>query len=433
MSKVKFLVIALIASVLLPLSSFAFHEIDVVTFTPATDGGKFLSIHQSKTLKQFGFNVGLTTDYANRPFEVQFVGSGIRVGGIIDDLLVMQAHGAFGVTDWLSFGANVPVAAWMTQYVGAGATKTKYYFKLGDVRFDAKFRILDRDRYHVGLAIVPFIYFPTGKEFNYMGNGMWSPGASLVFDVDIANRVFLGTNVTYRNYRRTQWDPGNVNAVLDDTLNIGGAANIRITDDWAVIGEMWAESVLKSFFKRKIQTESEFLAGVKFTPQKFAKGLGITLAGGRGITNAPGSPNYRALLGINYRYEKLPGPPKPLEVEAKVEEKIVITQKIHFEFNRSIIQPVSFPILNDVAKILKENEQIHLVRIEGHTDWIGSNEYNQRLSDSRAKAVREYLIKQGIAAERVEAYGFGESKPIADNNTTLGRAKNRRVEFTVIK
>ncbi|PIU57700.1 MAG: hypothetical protein COS89_03870, partial [Deltaproteobacteria bacterium CG07_land_8_20_14_0_80_38_7] len=77
--------------------------------------------------------------------------------------------------------------------------------------------------------------------------------------------------------------------------------------------------------------------------------------------------------------------------------------------------------------------QIALIGVEGHTDWIGSDAYNEKLSDKRANAVRDYLIKKGIAEERLVAKGFGESRPIADNNTTQGRALNRRTDFIIIK
>jgi OOP family OmpA-OmpF porin len=71
------------------------------------------------------------------------------------------------------------------------------------------------------------------------------------------------------------------------------------------------------------------------------------------------------------------------------------------------------------------------VTVEGHTDSIGSNQYNQKLSERRANAVRQYLIEKGIASSRIQVIGYGEERPIADNKTAEGRAKNRRAEFQV--
>jgi outer membrane protein OmpA-like peptidoglycan-associated protein len=113
------------------------------------------------------------------------------------------------------------------------------------------------------------------------------------------------------------------------------------------------------------------------------------------------------------------------------EDKIELKQKIFFAFNKAKILPQSFAMLEEVASALKEHADLK-VRIEGHTDSKGSDKYNLKLSDDRAKSVRDFMIKQGIAADRMIAIGYGEAKPIADNETEEGREINRRVEFFII-
>ncbi len=113
-------------------------------------------------------------------------------------------------------------------------------------------------------------------------------------------------------------------------------------------------------------------------------------------------------------------------------KEIIILPDIHFEFDKAIIKPESYPILDSVAQWLKENPNM-IVEIAGHTDSIGSAEYNLSLSRRRAEAVRQYLIKKGISPHRLYARGYGETQPIADNGTEEGRAKNRRVEIRVIR
>jgi outer membrane protein OmpA-like peptidoglycan-associated protein len=352
---------------------------------------------------------------------------------------------AIGFFDFWEMGVDMPLVWWEVFYNPAVAAavvqKENRKFKMGDLRVEMKFKILDIDKYHVGLAVVPFMYFPTGESGftdstgtqvrNFLGNGMWSPGGKVVVDGDIKNRVFLSFNAGYRNYARTQYDPNTTDAVINDTLELGGGINVRINDSWAVLGEVYSESVLSALFKNQLQNPVEFTVAGRFTPQSTAKGLGVTLGGGRGLDTGIGSPDFRAFLGINYRPPKKPPPPVPVEVVS--EEKIVITQKIHFEFNKSNIRPISYPILDDVANLLQINPQIRRVRVEGHTDWIGSDAYNQKLSERRAASVRDYLIGKGIASDRLIAIGYGESRPIADNNTTQGRARNRRTEFTVLE
>jgi len=126
-------------------------------------------------------------------------------------------------------------------------------------------------------------------------------------------------------------------------------------------------------------------------------------------------------------------PVKKKVVRVRLEKKrIVILEKVHFEFNKAIIQPDSFPLLNDVAATIIDNPQVGRVEVSGHTDSKGSDSYNQTLSQDRAAAVGEYLVGRGVDPARVLSVGYGESTPIADNETEVGREENRRVEFNLI-
>lgn len=110
--------------------------------------------------------------------------------------------------------------------------------------------------------------------------------------------------------------------------------------------------------------------------------------------------------------------------------KIELKQRVFFATARSRIRSRSYPLLNEVTAVLKANPTM-TVLIEGHTDSVGSNATNNRLSQRRADSVREYLIKKGIESKRLTAIGFGEEKPIDSNRTRWGRERNRRVEFTI--
>ncbi|MBL0194604.1 MAG: OmpA family protein [Myxococcales bacterium] len=106
---------------------------------------------------------------------------------------------------------------------------------------------------------------------------------------------------------------------------------------------------------------------------------------------------------------------------------------MQFELNSAVIKPESFPLLNEVAEVIKKNPQIKKLAVEGHASADGDAKLNEKLSDDRAKSVRQYLIdKGGIKGEMLTAKGYGELKPIADNKTPEGKEKNRRVEFTIL-
>jgi OOP family OmpA-OmpF porin len=111
---------------------------------------------------------------------------------------------------------------------------------------------------------------------------------------------------------------------------------------------------------------------------------------------------------------------------------IVIFQPVFFATNKDTILKKSFPVLNAVADALKVEPEIKKVMIEGHTDNKGKASRNMELSDRRARSVMNYMINKGIASERLDAQGYGDSKPVASNKTSKGRAANRRVEFHIV-
>jgi OOP family OmpA-OmpF porin len=129
-------------------------------------------------------------------------------------------------------------------------------------------------------------------------------------------------------------------------------------------------------------------------------------------------------------------PPPPSAAPAPSESKRIVLRGINFDFNKYNIKREFAPVLDEAAQILKDNPSVK-VTIEGHTDSIGSDAYNQRLSERRAAAVKHYLESRGVAAERLDTVGYGESRPIAPNKTPNGkdnpegRAMNRRAELKV--
>ena len=99
-----------------------------------------------------------------------------------------------------------------------------------------------------------------------------------------------------------------------------------------------------------------------------------------------------------------------------------------FDFNKSTLQSASDPVLQQILDLLKKNPT-QKIEVQGHTDNVGADAYNQTLSEARAKAIVTWLTQHGIAGDRLTAKGFGKTRPIADNATDTGRAKNRRVEI----
>ena len=124
--------------------------------------------------------------------------------------------------------------------------------------------------------------------------------------------------------------------------------------------------------------------------------------------------------------EARPAPPPPPAKGTKIAE----IPGPNFDFNKATLTPAGKAKVADAAKTLKDNPTIH-VEVGGHTDSIGSDAYNQKLSERRAQTVADELGRDGISASRLTVRGYGERKPVADNKTEAGRARNRRVELVV--
>jgi len=130
----------------------------------------------------------------------------------------------------------------------------------------------------------------------------------------------------------------------------------------------------------------------------------------------------------NAPYEELMKDIKLKKVAAGAE---IVFNNIFFDFNKATLRPESKTELKNVIEFLQQNPSV-TIEISGHTDNVGSYEYNQSLSERRAKAVVDYLVKQGIPLSRLVYKGYSFSKPIASNDTEEGRQQNRRVEFKIL-
>lgn len=149
-------------------------------------------------------------------------------------------------------------------------------------------------------------------------------------------------------------------------------------------------------------------------PRVFADAEGIAINGTPPVVEAP--------------------PPEPQKRVEVRDNQIVINEKVQFEYDSAKILEVSHSLLDEVAKVIKEHPQIKRIEVQGHASAEGSDDYNMKLSDKRAKAVMKYLTgKAGIDKAMLQAKGMGETVPIADNETEDGKEKNRRVEFHILE
>ena len=176
----------------------------------------------------------------------------------------------------------------------------------------------------------------------------------------------------------------------------------------------------------------------------FATLLLLGLAAGCATSNAGkicepvaswSAPTYRCVAPViepKPEPVKPPPPPPPPAPKAEIKgKKIELNEKIEFKTGSHELANATDPVLDEVVQIMKDHSEVIRIRIEGHTDSVGTSKYNQKLSDRRANTAKEYLIAHGIEASRLTSKGLGLTRPIADNKTEAGRAQNRRVEIHI--
>lgn len=431
---------------------------DALSFKPATDHGFYLTVQGSQTLPKGTLHAGLGFDFSNDSL-ILLNAAGAKVRDIIGKQVAAHVATAIGLTDWLNAGLLidfVPYQEFFVPATGAGDNG----FRMGDMRLDFKLRLLDTDQLPIGLALVPFVTFPTGSDSHFTGNGKFTGGSELVIESKrFANRFSMALNVGAQIRKGTALSQG---TTIDDQFLYGAAANFAI-NRWAeLIAEARGWTKFEDFFGSDFRPLMARGAVRLFPHPKVA----VTVGGGAAVVNGMGAPTYETFMNVAYvpayrhyqakpktpvcpdadsdgvcdlddRCPTEPGPasncgcpPQPL-MEVDHEAKEIRNQKIHFEFNKAIVREESYLILDTIARTLKVRPDITHVRIIGHTDSRGSDAYNQKLSERRASAVREYLANQGMQGGRMSHFGKGETEPIASNRTAEDRSKNRRVQFEI--
>lgn len=138
-------------------------------------------------------------------------------------------------------------------------------------------------------------------------------------------------------------------------------------------------------------------------------------------------------LDMNYTQMEIPADPDAsYEVEVRIDPpREIVLENVLFETGKANLKPSSHKALNDLVEVMRLKSTM-VIEIQGHTDNVGSDEANMKLSQERAETVRKYLLGKGVATSRVQSRGYGATRPVADNSTEAGRAKNRRTQLKVI-
>jgi outer membrane protein OmpA-like peptidoglycan-associated protein len=420
---------------------------DTQNFNPTPDGLDFVTVQSSETLEPGIFNIGFFLNYAvNSLPNYEDVSTASRTN-FADSLLSSDFNIGYGIMRNWSVGLSAPYL--LSQEVDSDATAFRGEFAetgVTEYRLNTKFRFVGDQNGGVGTVLT--------ANFNQIENNPFlGVDAGPTFTVELAadttiNKYALGANIGYR-FREPGEPLVNVPVEpMDDQFILSGAVSYLLTDfDTKLIGEVFGSFPVneQEFASDRDVSSMELLLGLK---KDFTTQLAFHAGAGTEVYQGSSSPDWRIYTGINW----VIGPiiKSDQNVILRVEDNMIVSQEdpfagvgsgsetfvardVLFKFDSDEVGEEFEEALVRMAAYLNQPPGFKKLQVEGHTDSVGSNEYNKTLSQRRAESVRRVLINAGLPASKVEAIGYGEDQPIGDNGNYQGRQLNRRVEFNVTR
>ncbi|MES2963621.1 MAG: OmpA family protein [Bdellovibrionota bacterium] len=412
---------------------------DYQNFNPTTNGLDFVTVHSSETLKPCVINAGLFFNYATNSLTYSKTLNALVVSGQKrkDSVLGADLSAGMGITDRWDFGISIPMVLnqkvqddyFVSSFESTGIT---------EIKLNSKYRILGDET--GGLAGIVSLNKNMIQDNPFTGQ---NPGPTLNFelaaDTVIAERWAVAVNGGYR--KRSPGDP------------YAAMPFIPMRDQWmySIAGSYYVPSmdskmILEIFGSRVAQPQNidadrnmnslEGLLGFKYDA---SQNLALHFGGSKQLDTSVGGPDWRVYAGLNWAIGPVCGDKptlvassEPLAPVVKDEpETYRLDSEILFDYDQKELNQGSLASLGGLVEKLTV-AGFEKLSIEGHTDSVGPDVYNLYLSQVRADQVKKYLVeKLQFPAMKLEAKGYGDTRPVADNGNYQGRRKNRRVDMIV--
>jgi len=422
---------------------------DMQNFNATTSGLDFVTVESAETLQPGFINFGLFMNYAVNTLPYFEATDKIQSRTKFNDtLLGADLNVGYGVAKNLDLGLSLPQV--VTSSVKANSWNGKFRDNGNtEIRANAKYRLLGDSE--DGLAIQGVVNFNRTKDNPYVGKTS-TPIYSVVLigSKQLTSELGFGVNLGYR-WRKAGEALPNSEPIkpLPNQVIWSTAFNYRLDSiDSKLIAEVFGSSPIKKVSTNSDRTasSSEALFGIKHdidTNLAIHGGIGTEIA--RGLS----SPDWRIYAGINYAIgPKFDHPSRattqdppvtapvenPFNTAPKSFEKIVV-HDVMFEFDSDhLVRGESKQMLKYLAEHLNQANGFSKLVVIGHTDSLGSEEYNDALSKRRAETIKKWLVEeQKVDANKISTEGHGEREPIAGNGNYQGRQLNRRVEFRIYR
>ncbi|MCP5464960.1 MAG: OmpA family protein [Deltaproteobacteria bacterium] len=401
-------------------------------------GGRALSLVESKPKPKDTLTLGFGFNYGYQPLEFGNTGNTGRVSGIVDHMFTFDFNGSYSFSDRFALGINLPVHI-TRNLTNINSTQFETPMNLGDIMIAAQYTIIDpsNNLLNAGLGVVPFVSFPSGKLSDYVGDAHMTGGFLLVGDIDLSGH-YLAANMGFRF--RQEENFVNLSVASEFLYTLAYHHTILPSESLDGFVELSGATVLKDFFQKVNEAPFEGRLGVT---KGFLENdaLKVTVAPGVGFVNGYSNPDFRAVIKVAYdhylprtkKVEVVKVVEKTIPYRIKMIEKELKELTIYYPTDGDQVDPFYDQKIAGIARILKENPDLGPIYIVGHTDDVGSDKYNQRLSERRAKKAATSLIASGVPAGHIVWIGLGEAHPVVTNTSDANRALNRRTLFTYIK
>jgi len=457
--------------------------LDGERFVPAVGAeGSFVPEHPSVP-SHLGWSLGLFLNFADD--QIVLRDNDGNVGSRpLHTALTTDLTASIGLFGWSELGVGLPLhLVYDGDAYAAGTARLDANAGVGDLRLVPKFALLRRGTLaqHVLLGLAVPVSVPTGDDEAARGAGGVSVQPELLFAFH-TGKLGLGFDVGYR--WRSQ-HPADL--PWADEVTLAPWLSVALTRSVTLRIEGFAEKTVGPHIAGA-DFPFELLAGVDYAIGDWDLYAGAS----RGITDGIGDPAFRIIGGVRYRHDAprhegfedsdhdgIPDKDDKCRDEAEDEDgfededgcpdldndedgipdaqdecpelkgdrahdgcpartyvkidsgNVYIFGKVQFSYNSSRMEHRNDALLDQISQAMIANPGVGNIRIDGYTDNVGDPRFNQRLSEERAAAVREALIKRGVDADRLTTRGHGETHPLAPNKSAAGRAKNRRVEFII--
>jgi outer membrane protein OmpA-like peptidoglycan-associated protein len=465
--------------------------LDGERFVPAAGAAGGLQLERPVVPAHLGYGLGLFLNVADDGVVARDQVSGDTVARPLDHAFSADLLASLGLFDHFELAVHLPLRLiYSGDAITSNGTTLEAAAGVGDVRLVPKVGLGwvgdVKGGFAFGLAVP--VSLPTGRASALRGAGAVTVEPRLL-GLAYGERWFLNGSVGFR--LREVDGPGAPGNEL--TFGVAGTYTLPVEDDALEVQVEAVAGWLPDEDGRAMSAlPLELLAALVYRP---APRWSLIAGGGLGVTNAVAVPDFRVLAGVRYavgvpgrggqkdsdtdgvpdRQDRCPREPEDLdgfrdsdgcpeqdndgdgiaddddECPDDAEEpggdrdgcpdrprvvvrkgKMTVYGKVLFPIESASMLPRSEPLIDELARALREHPRIRRIEIAGHTDNTGRAAYNRSLSQERAETVKRSLVKRGIASQRLVTRGYGEDAPVAPNVTRAGRAKNRRVDFNIL-